>query len=203
MKLYSHPLSNNGYKVCLLLSFLQKTYDLVTVDLVNDDQKLEEFLLMNPLGEVPVLVDGDITIWDSQAVLVYLARRFENENWLPSQPEAIATIHSWLSFASKELAIGLAATRAHHLFEGKNIKFVTRQNIDIEKATLIAHDSLHLLNHHFATHQWLVGESPTIADIACFPPVALAQEGKIMLDAYPNVQDWLTRFRQIPEFVKM
>jgi glutathione S-transferase len=201
MKLYSHPLSNNGYKITLLLSFLEQNYELVNVNLVNDDQKTAEFLTMHPLGQVPVLVDGDVTIWDSQAILVYLARKYEN--WLQLQPEAIAQINSWLSFASKELAIGLASARGHYLFGGKDIKFINRLNIDIEKATLLAHNSLQVLNQHLSNHKWLAGESPSIADIACFPPVVLAGDGKVSLEAYPYIQDWIIRFKALPRFVEM
>lgn len=203
MKLYSHALSGNCYKVRLLLSFLQPDCDLVNVDLMNDDQKSDTFLAMNPLGQVPVLKDENAIIWDSQAVLVYLARKFENERWLPLAPEAIAQINSWLSFASKELAIGLAASRVHHLLGGKNINFVARLNIDIEKATLQAQKSLQVLNQHLSNRKWLVQELPTIADIACFPTVALASEGKVSLDAYPNVREWVAHFKQLPRFIEM
>jgi glutathione S-transferase len=203
MNLYSHPLSNNGYKVSLLLSFLGQNSDLANVDLVNDAQKTVEFLAMHPLGQIPVLVDGDVTIWDSQAILVYLARRFENEDWLPLTAAAIAEVNSWLSFAAKELQIGLAASRAHHLFAGKDVKFIARLKIDIEKATAIAKNSLEALDRHLSDRQWLVGDAPTIADIACFPPVALAGDGRIAIEPYPHVQAWVNCFRQLPKFIEL
>lgn len=203
MKLYSHPLSLNCYKVRLLLSFIGQEYDSKNVDLVNDRQKSDEFLAMHPLGQVPVLVDGDFSIWDSQAILVYLARKFEREQWLPLNAIASAQITAWLSFAAKELAIGLAATRIHHILGGKGINFVTRLDIDIDRATAQAEESLEILNHYLSDHQWLVGEAPTIADIACFPTIEFAHEGNVSLDAYPNVQTWAKSFCQLPGFIPM
>jgi glutathione S-transferase len=203
MKLYSHPLSLNCYKVRLLLSFIDQGSELENIDLVNDQHKSDEFLTLHPLGQVPVLVDGDFSIWDSQAILVYLARKFETETWLPLNAKASAQITSWLSFAAKELAIGLAAARVHHILGGKGINFVTRLNIDIDQATAQGEKSLKVLNHYLSSHLWLAGDAPTIADIACFPAIEFAHEGKISLSEYPNVQDWRDRLKQLPGYISM
>jgi glutathione S-transferase len=203
MKLYSHPLSLNCYKVRLLLSFLGQEYDDENVDLVNDRHKSDQFLTLHPLGQVPVLVDGDLSVWDSQAILVYLARKFENEKWLPLNASASAQITAWLSFAAKELAIGLAAARIHHLLGGQGINFVTRLNIDLDSATSQGEKSLEVLNHYLRDHQWLAGDTPTIADIACFPAIEFAPEGKISLSAYPHVQIWVDQVKQLPGHIPM
>jgi glutathione S-transferase len=203
MRLYSHPLSLNCYKARLLLSFLDREYDCEDIDLVNDRQKSAEFLAMHPLGQVPVLVDGDCFIWDSQAILVYLARKFESEKWLPLNASASAQITAWLSFATKELAIGLAAARIHHIFGGQGINFVTRLNIDIDRATAQGEKSLEVLDRYLADRQWLVGDDPTIADIACFPAIEFAHEGKIGLTVYPHVQAWVDRVKQQPGYIPM
>jgi glutathione S-transferase len=203
MKLYSHPLSLNCYKVRLLLSFLHEPYEHENVDLVNDVHKSVDFLAMHPLGQVPVLVDETFSCWDSQAILVYLARKFEADNWLPLNAEAIAQINSWLSFAAKELAIGLAAARVYYILGNKNINFVNRLNIDVDRATAYATNSLEVLNRQLTNRQWLVGEAPTLADIACFPTIEFAHEAKIALDNYPHVQAWGSRFRQLPHFIQM
>jgi glutathione S-transferase len=203
MKLYSHPLSLNCYKVRLLLSFLDQAYDYENVDLVNDRHKSDDFLAINPLGQVPVLVDGEFSIWDSQAILVYLARQSENETWLPLNARANAQITSWLSFAAKELAIGLAAARVHHLLGGQGINFVTRANIDLDRATAQGEKSLEMLNHYLSHHQWLAADTPTIADIACFPAIAFAHEGKISLTPYPHVQTWVNQMKKLPGYIPM
>jgi glutathione S-transferase len=203
MKLYSHPLSLNCYKVRLLLALLDQEYEYENVDLVSDRHKSDAFLALHPLGQVPVLVDGDISIWDSQAILVYLARKFESEKWLPLDAKSNAQITSWLSFAAKELAIGVAAVRVYHLLGGRGIGFVTRLNIDIDKATAQGEKSLEVLDHYLSVHSWLVGEAPMIADLACFPAIELAHEGKISLDAYPHVQTWSDRVKQLPGYIPM
>jgi glutathione S-transferase len=203
MKLYSHPLSLNCYKVRLLLSFLDQEYEYENVDLVNDRHKSDEFLIRHPLGQVPVLADGDFSIWDSQAILVYLARKFESEKWLPLNARTSAQIASWLSFAAKELAIGLAAARVHHILGGQGINFVTRLNIEIDRAVSQGEKSLEVLNHYLSDRQWLATDAPTIADIACFPAIEFAHEGKIGLSAYPHVQAWVDQVKQLPGYIPM
>jgi glutathione S-transferase len=203
MKLYSHPLSLHGYKVRLLLSFLIQPYELDTIDLVNDQQKSPEFLAKHPLGKVPLLEDEDFFVWNSEAILVYLARKFENENWFPLASKRIAQVHAWLAFSANELTNGLAAARAECILGGKDIIFIDRQKINIGQSTAIALSSLDILNSQLANRNWLVGDAPTIADISVFPMVAFAHEGKIDIDDYTNLLAWSERFRQLPSYIEM
>lgn len=195
LTLYDFALSGNCYKVRLLLSFLAIEHTAIDVDLTARAQKLPEFLQLNALGQVPTLQDGDTIIRDSQAILVYLARRYGGESWLPSDAEGLAKVTQWLSTAANEIANGLAAARVYYL--------MNRTEIDIERATARAYAVLDTLNRHLQTRVWLEFERPTIADIACFPYVALAHQGKIALSEYPFVAAWVERFKQLPHFIAM
>jgi glutathione S-transferase len=203
MKLYSHPLSLHCYKVRLLLSFLAQAYDLETVDLVNDQQKSAEYIVKHPLGKIPLLEDGDFLVWNSEAILVYLARKFENVKWFPLDTKGITQVTAWLSFSANEMFNGLAAARAEIILGGKGIKFIDRQKVNLEKSTAIAYSSLEILNSQLANLNWLVGDTPTIADIACYAIVSCAPEAKIELKTYPHVEAWSTRFKQLPGFIEI
>jgi glutathione S-transferase len=195
LQLHNFELSGNCYKVRLLLSFLDLHCDLITVDLRSGAHKTPEYLRINPLGQLPALIDGDIQLRDSQAILVYLARRYGGETWLPTDAGGLALMQQWLSNAANEIANGLAAARGFHLMK--------RVHIDIELATTRAHAFLDLLNTHLHNRSWLEFDRPTIADIACFPYVALAHQGQIALQTYPHVEAWVARFKQLPRFVSM
>ena len=78
--LYGGPLSGNAYKVRLLLTLLGLEFEETVVNLQTGENRTESFLALNPRGQIPTLVDGDVTVWDSQAILVYLARRY-GEAW--------------------------------------------------------------------------------------------------------------------------
>ena len=83
LKLYNMPLALNCYKVRLLLSLLKVPYEKHSVDLLTGDHQTPEYLALNPFGQVPMLSDGAVLLRDSQAILVWLARKFGGERWMP------------------------------------------------------------------------------------------------------------------------
>ena len=151
------------------------------------------FLKLNPLGEVPVLIDGEIIIRDSQAILVYLARRYGGEDWLPVEAESMSKVMQWLSIAANEIQNSFAAARRH---------FLLNAQLDVDLAQQKAYQTLQILNEHLSDREWLECASPTIADIAC-PYVGLAADSKISLADYPHVNGWLERIKQLPGYVSM
>ena len=193
LKLYDLTLSGNCYKVRLMLSLLGLEYELVAVNLSAGENKSSAFLKLNPLRQVPILIDGDVVIRDSQAILVYLARRYGSENWLPLEAEAMAKVGQWLSTATNEIQHSVAAARLHFIFNAK---------IDLELARSRAFKILQVMDEHLQ-QDWLEGNRPTIADIACFPYIALAADGKIALEDYPHVIAWISRIKQLPGYISM
>ena len=139
LKLYDYKISGNCYKVRLMLSLLKLEHEIVPVDLKKGEHKSPEFLELNQFGQVPVLVDKNIVIRDSQAILVYLARQYGKDNWLPNESDSLALIMQWLFTASHNIQQGLANARAYYL--------VGRQ-VDIEAATQRSHAVLKVINQH-------------------------------------------------------
>ncbi len=196
IKIYGHEVSGNAYKVKLLAALLGLEYEWVRLDLMKGEQKSPEYLALNPFGQVPTIEDGDVTLSDAQAILVYLARKYGGENWLPTDASELAKVIRWLSITAGEVRQGVENARLFHLF-GAGTK------INIERATLKSEFILNQLNQHLSTHTWLEFERPTIADVAVFPYVALARDGKVELDTYPHVLSWIERVKQLPKFVSM
>jgi glutathione S-transferase len=195
MILYGHPLSANTHKVRLLLSALKLRYDERTVDVTIGAHKQPEFLALNPRGQLPVLVDGELKIHDAQAILVYLARKYDpSGRFLPLDAQELASVVGWLSFAANEIQNGAQLARMHVLLG---------LPIALEQTHAATRESLALLDARLAARSYLELERPTIADLACFPCVALVPEGKISLDEYPHVQTWVERVRKLPFYVGM
>lgn len=195
IKLYGHEMSGNSYKVRLFLELLQLDYQWIKVDLMKGEHKSPAYLEINPFGQVPVLVDDENSLADAQAILVYLARKYGGDNWLPLDALGMAQVVRWLSTTAGEVRQGPEHARLYYLFRATNI--------NIDRATQRADYILTQLNTHLADHLWLEFERPTIADIAVFPYVALARDGKIDLDTYPNVLNWIDRVKQLPNFISM
>lgn len=194
-KLYRHALSGHAHRAQLFLSILGLPTELIDVDLANGAHKQPDFLAKNIFGQVPVLEDGDNTIADSLAILVYLAKKYDKSgDWYPEAPELAAEVQRFLSVAAGQQANGPAAARLVNVFGVQ---------LDHEQAISIAHQLLATLNQHLAGRDWLVGQRATIADLANYSYIAHAPEGDVALQEYPNVREWLQRIEQLPGFVPM
>ena len=192
MKLYHHPLSGHAHRARLFLSLIGLPHELVEVDLQAGAHKQPDFLKMNPFGQVPVLVDGDVFISDSNAILVYLAKKAGQTEWLPEDAKGAADVQRWLSVAAGEIAYGPAAARLVTVFGAK---------FNPEEVIGRAHTILGRIESQLQGREWLVGDRPTIADVAIYSYVARAPEGNVDLSAYPSVNALLARVEQLPGFV--
>jgi glutathione S-transferase len=192
MKLYHHPLSGHAHRAVLFVSLLDVAAELIEVDLANGAHRAPEFLKMNPFGQIPVLVDGETVVTDSNAILVYLAIRFKRSDWLPTTPEGAAAVQKWLSVAAGEIMYGPAAARLVTVFG---------RSFNADEVIARAHHILTLIESHLASKQWLAASHPTIADVALYSYIARAPEGFVDLAPYANVNVWLARVESLPGFV--
>jgi glutathione S-transferase len=193
MKLHYHPLSGHSHRARLGLSLLGIAHELVEVNLAEAEQKSPEFLKLNPFGQVPVLADGDTLIADSNAILVYAARKSGKTDWLPQTPLGEAAVQRWLSVAAGEIAYGPAAAR-----------LVTVFGRDFNSAEVIgrAHRILGLIDATLKGRDYITGPTPTIADVALYSYVSSAPEGNVDLSGYLQVLAWLRRIEALPGFVE-
>lgn len=192
VKLYFSPKSGHAHRARLFLSLLGVAFDLIEVDLGARQHKSADFLRMNPLGQVPVLEDDGVTIADSNAILVYLARKYGRADWYPDDAVGAACVQRWLSVAAGQLVQGPASARSVTLFGAK---------IDAHAAIERALALLAVIEVALTHTGWLAADRPTIADIALYSYVARAPEGNVALDLYPRVRAWLERIEALPGFV--
>lgn len=192
MKLYHHPLSGHAHRARLFLSLLGVPHELVEIDLASGAHKKPEFLKLNAFGQVPVLDDNGVVIADSNAILVYLATKLRRADWLPEDARGVAAVQRWLSVAAGEVAYGPAAARLITVFGAK---------FNPDEVIGRAHHLFGLLDAHLANREWLVGERPTIADVAIYSYVARAPEGNVDLSKYPRVNSFLRQVESLPGFV--
>ena len=191
MKLYLFRESGNAYKVRILLSLLNAPYDKVMLDNRKEEHRQPQFLKLNPRGEVPVIEDDGMVIWDSAACLAYVARKFGGEKWLPAAPAAMAEVMQWISLAATEIQCGLQYAR-----RGARQGRWTLGNQ--ENAQEFGRVALETMERRLKHHDWLALDRPTIADIACFPYVETAPEALVSLEPYPGIVAWLARCKALP-----
>ncbi|BBU30400.1 glutathione S-transferase [Burkholderia sp. THE68] len=195
MKIYYHPLSGHSHRARLFLNLLSIEHEEVFVDLAAAAHKTPEYLKLNRFGQVPVLVDGETVIADSNAILVYLAKKSGAAKWLPDTPVEAAAVQRWLSVAAGQIAFGPAAARLITVFGAK---------FDADEVIARAHNVLKVIDAELANRDWIadIGAAhPTIADVALYSYIASAPEGNVDLAAYANVNAWLKRVEALPGFL--
>lgn len=195
-RLYGAPRSGHVHRVAALLSLLDLPYTLELVD--AERRATPAFRAMNPFGQIPVLDDDGLVLADSNAILVYLARRYDPaDRWLPRDPVGEAKVQRWLSVAAGEIAFGPARARA--------VKAYGRTGIDYPAAVALSERILSLLDAHLGERRragadWMALDRPTIADLALYAYVKAAPEGEVALAPYPEVLGWLGRLEAIEGF---
>ncbi|MES1189573.1 MAG: glutathione S-transferase [Steroidobacter sp.] len=191
--LYGFKRSGHCHRVELFLNLAQLPYRYVEVNLSGGEHKRPEFLAMNRFAQVPVIDDGGVVLADSNAILVYLAGRYA-PRWYPAEVLQHAQIQRWFSAAAGLLAFGPAMARAIALF---------RPTEDARDAITRAHRLFAVMDAELVQHQYLIGNQPTLADIAMYSYTAHAPEGKVSLEQFANIQTWLSRIETLPGFIPM
>lgn len=190
--LYAFPPSGNAQKVRAALRFLDLLFEEVTPR--DGTHKRPPFTDLNPLGQVPVLVDGDTVLRDSQAILVYLAAAHRPGEWDGHGAAERGRIAQWLSLAANEVAHGPGRLRLAALFGAA---------VDRPAAEAVTARVFGLVERRLAGGDRLEGDRLTVADLACAPYLALAHQGGVDLSAHPRVRAWTARIASRPRFPAM
>ena len=193
VRIHSFPLSGHAHRVVLFANIAGIAHQVINVDLAAGAQKQPEFLALNPNAQVPVLEDGDVVITDSNAILVYLAKKYA-PSFIPDDLKLEAEVQKFLTMAAGEIAYGPAAARLITIFNAP---------LDETFTKTVAEKAFTKLEAHMREREFLVGDKPSIADIAIYSYTAHAPEGNISLDPYPNLRRLLSNIESIDGFVAM
>ncbi|MGV8936624.1 MAG: glutathione S-transferase family protein [Allorhizobium sp.] len=198
--LYNYELDDSCYRVRLLLSMLSLKHQTFAVDMVpGNEHKGEAMLGLNPQGALPVLTDGDLTLYGTEAILAYLARAYDPAaTWLPAEPGVFGQVMQWLTFSAAALA-GTSEVRKLSLFGLPGDEDGLRA--DARRAFRIMDD--HITVRQLQGSEWFVGSAATLADLTLFPIFALSRDFGIDHDEFPGLRRWIRRFRAIPGFKTM
>jgi glutathione S-transferase len=192
LKVHATMASINAYKVRILLSILNLPYEMVDIDMYGGEHKREPFLSLNPFGQMPAMQDGEFTIADSHACLVYLARKYDKfESWLPVDAQSLAKVCEWLSKSANEVHQGPWMKRA-------KIRRPDAIKLSDEEIDARCDHVLDIMDRHLADRTWLALSDPSIADLSCFASISMLKVSNYDTDKWPNVTRWLNAIRKLP-----
>ncbi|KRB70562.1 glutathione S-transferase [Noviherbaspirillum sp. Root189] len=192
--LYDFELSGSCYKIRMFMNILDLSYKTIPVDFVNKEHKTDKYTALNAFGEIPILDDDDLRLRDAQAIMVYLAKKYDKSNqWYPDDARSMGLIQQWLSTGGGEIMNSA----------GARLVKILNYPLDLEKLQAGARRVFKIMDDHLADRDFLELGHPTIADIACFPYTAMAGEGGIDLAPYPNILKWIGNMKRMPGFITM
>lgn len=197
LQLYRMPVSGHCHRVELMLSLLGLPHQLINVDLQRGEHRSPQHLALNPLGQVPVLVDVGTAISDSNGILVYLVQRYApGSAWMPQDALGQAQLQRWFSLAAGFLVPGVATPR-YATLGGRVVN-------DREGALATGKRLLDYMEGELQGRVWLLGGSaPSLADIAMVSYTSQAHIAGLPLAAYPRIAAWVARLQALPGYVPL
>jgi glutathione S-transferase len=193
MKFYYHPASPNCRKVSALIELLGLDVHFEFVDLPKGAQARPEFLAINPNGMVPVLIDGDRTVVESNCILIYLAEKAGSDLW--TEANALEILQ-WMFWEQSHFMYSTGI-----LFFQKLLKPLLGQEPDearIEEAAAKLRRHAKALDQHLEGRDWLVGDAMTLADLAVAANLTYAEATGMPMDEFPNIARWYATIEALP-----
>jgi glutathione S-transferase len=201
MKIYADPITVNCRKVLAGLDLVGAPFELHHVDYFKGEQKAEPYISLNPNASIPAMVDDDLVLWESNAILQYAADKVGNDSAYPRDLKTRADVNRWLLWESSSwfpsCYVFLVENCVKPLLGGAPDPAV----LDAQAAQF--HKLAGILDARLANSPWVAGDAPTIADIALAAPMHLHGWQRLPLGDHPNLQRWMAeRVEQLPSWHK-
>lgn len=195
MKIYFSPISSNSRKVLVTAAELGLTPELVKVDLAKGEQRKPDFLALNPSGKVPVLVDGELALPESHAIMAYLADKTAAQTLYPTDLQARAQVNRWMFWSANHWGPAISTLNWERV-----VKRILGQGeadpAQIARGEALFADFARVLDAHLATREWLAGPTLTLADISVGCPLMVVEQAQLPVAPFANVKRWFARFQQ-------
>ncbi len=195
MKLYGFPPSPNTWKVRAVAAYLGIPLELELVDLTKP--RTAAYLAINPTGRTPTLVDGDFTLWESNAIMQYVASQTTNSLW-PNDPRVRADITRWQCWQLAHWGSDACVPLVFNRLVKKLLNLGPPDQTAVAKATEVFKKEAKLLDAHLAKQPYLVGSAVTLADFSVAANLLFAKEAELPIEPYSRLQDWFGRVSDLP-----
>jgi glutathione S-transferase len=195
MKLYGFPASPNTWKVRAVAAQLGVPLDLELVDITKP--RTAAYLAINPGGRTPTLVDGDLTLPESNAIMQYIASQKPNSLW-PNDTRSRAEITRWQCWQLAHWGAEACTPLTFQRFVKKLLNLGPPDDAVVAKGTEAFNKEAKMLDAHLAKQKYIVGDTLTLADFAVAAAMMYAKQAEMPLSAYPNLRAWFERVTALP-----
>ena len=196
MQLYTNPYSANARRVTMVALHLGVPLELHLVKNMKDPAEREPLLRLNPNGKVPVLVDGDFVLWESCAIMQYLAERTPGQTLYPAELRARQDVNRWLFWCVQHWAPALGVLNWENHVKPK-MGFGPTNPAEVARGEAETARFAQVLDDHLAKRQWVCGGGLTLADFALAPTLADTAAANMPVTQYAHLQAWFGRMREL------
>lgn len=196
MKLYYHPLSGSSRRVLLAATHLDVPLERIVVDLTKEEQRGIPHLARNPNGRVPVLEDGTFRLWESRAIMQYLAEKTPGQTVYPTDVEGRADVNRWLFWCAAHMSLPNTILVLENFVKARTGRGAG-DPAEIARGEALFKQYAALLDAHLAGKTWLVGDRITLADFSIAASFALAGPARFPMADFNNVRAWMDRIREL------
>lgn len=196
MRLYHHPYSFNARRAVLTALHLKAPVELVFVDLQKGEQRQPQFLKLNPNHRVPVLEDDGFVLWESYAIMQYLADKIPRQTLYPTETRARADVNRWLFWCSQHFSPAVGILNWEHVIKGM-LGLGAADPAEVRRGEQLMREYGGVLDAHLSGRDWICGEALSLADIAIAVPLAATVPAKLPVVDLSNVQRWLATMQSL------
>lgn len=194
MKLF-YAETMNSYKTCALARHVGLDIEYHRLDLKKGEQRTPAFLSINPNGKAPALVDDDRSIWESNAILCYLAMKANCDLW-PSDERQLDVI-KWFSWSADHFCRFAGQLYFENVIRAE-YGMGDPDPVAVDEATGYVHRYAAILDDHLKGRRFLLDDALTVADFAVATVLPYAQNAQIPIAEYPAMQGWHDRLMDLP-----
>ena len=201
IKLYTHPMSSNARRAVMTAHLLGIPFESVVIDLAKGEQKKPEYLAQNPNGRVPLMVDGDVVLWESLAIMTYLAEKTAGQTLYPTELVARAQVNKWLFWSAAHW--GPAAAQLN--YENMLKKMFGQGEPDaytVKRAEALFQDFAGTLDAELGRRRFIAGETLTLADVAIAPTLMYSDMAKLPIAGRDHLARWFGEMRELDAWKK-
>ena len=200
MRLFHHPVSSNARRVLMTAIALDFPLELTEVNLMSEEDR-RRLVELNPNSKIPVLQDGDFLLWESCAIMQYLADKTPGQTLYPQDLRVRADINRWMFWACQHFAPALSVLTWERIWKGM-VGAGPADPVELARGEQDIAEYATVLDGHLAQRQWIIGDTLSLADFAVAAPLMYLEQAKLPLAEYANIMAWFGRVQQLDAWKK-
>jgi glutathione S-transferase len=201
MRLYHHPMSSNARRAVMTAIHLGTKVDLVVVDLAKGEQRAPDYLRKNPNGKVPVLEDDGLVLWESHAIMQYLADKTPGQTVYPAEIRARADVNRWLFWSAYHFTPSISILGWENFVK----PMIGQGDFDplvVKRGEALVTENARVLDAHLEGKKWIAQDRLTLADLAIATPLMVIAQAKLPVNGFANLMTWFRRIEGLEAWKK-